>query len=97
MDAVNYSIGSCERGVFKNLEAAEKWISDGMLPSQFKFVVEHRDSPGSFIGVIGLNPLGHLGYMLDPSAWSKGYAIEVLIAYLPALFKHMPELEKVDV
>jgi RimJ/RimL family protein N-acetyltransferase len=43
-----------------------------------------------------LNPDGHLGYMLDPSAWGKGYATEALTAYLTTLFKYIPELEQVE-
>ena len=92
-----YGIGCSAGGAFKDLEAAEKWISDGMHPSQFKHVIEHRNSPsGDFIGVIGLNHDGQLGYMLDPSAWGKGYATEALTAYLTTLFKSMPQLEKVE-
>jgi len=79
------------------LKAAEKWVSDGMHPSQSKHVIESRGSPpGGFVGVIGLNHDGQLGYMLDPSAWGKGYATEALTAYLSILFNCMPELETVE-
>ena len=92
-----YGIGCSVGGAFEDLEAAEKWISDGVHPSKFKHGIEHLDSPsGNFIGVIGLNHDGNLGYVLDPSAGSKGHATEALTAYLTTLFKSMPLLEKVE-
>lgn len=92
-----YGIGHSVRGAFNDLKTAEKWVSDGMHPSQSKYVIERRGSPsGDFIGVIGLNQAGQLGYMLDPSAWGKGYATEALTAYLPTLFNLIPELEMVE-
>lgn len=84
-------------GAFKDLKAAEKWVSNGMHPSQFKYVIDRCDSPrGGFIGVIGLNHDGQLGYMLDPSAWGKGYATEALTTYLRILFNYMPGLENIE-
>jgi RimJ/RimL family protein N-acetyltransferase len=92
-----YCIDHSGAGAFKDLKAAEKWVSDGMHPSQSKYVIESRDSPpGGLVGTIGLNHDGQLGYMLDPSAWGKGYATEALTAYFAILFNCTPELEQVE-
>ena len=87
---------------------AIEWIDNALRgPTNYNFIVSlsQQDSPQessqetdqqlTTIGSIGLFGDWELGYLMHPSQWGKGFATEAVAGFVDAVWKGLPECEKV--
>ena len=99
-----YTLADAESFVASRASAADADPTMGLYPSGVGVFVKTDDGDEPrFVGCVGAEPgkdvcyrTWEVGYWLTPPAWGKGYATEVMAAFVPWLLKTWPGIHRVQ-